>query len=333
MTFLAMQIALVVLGLTALIYGASKFVNGAIHLATALGVSMMLIGLTVVSLGTSGPELVVSVMAGLQDQGHLAIGNVLGSNLSNLGLILGISLCLAPIPISMAFRRLELPALGVSTALLIPFLGDGLVSRVEGAVFIGLMGVLFWAWRRREKAHGEGIPLAEMEELQEEMEQEETSGGTISLKKSTLEVLIGLVLLLIGGRLTVDAAVEIATFLNISERIIGLTMVAVGTSLPELATSVVAVRKKQSDIILGNVVGSNLANILLVLGIASLLKPLDFADASAKTDIFAVCVLTAVTAFFCLIKSRMARWNGPVLFLLYLFYMLWAVQSDFIADL
>jgi cation:H+ antiporter len=258
---------LLVLAGAALLYGGAEgLVRGSASLALRLGMAPLVIGLTVVAFGTSMPELVVSVEAALAGQGSLAIGNVVGSNIGNVGLILGLSALIAPLAVQARIIRLDLPLLVLVSAGVAALLLDGRLGRGEGALLaaglLAYVGFTLRASRREgaavEQEFAEGLPKVR---------------GPAALDAAL--VLGGLVLLALGARLLVRGATTIAEAAGVDEAVIGLTVVAVGTSLPELATSVVAALKGEGDIAVGNVVGSNLFNLLGILGAAALVRPLD----------------------------------------------------------
>jgi cation:H+ antiporter len=269
------------LGLAVLIAGGEFLVRGAVQIARHFHLSPMVIGLTVVGFGTSAPELLVSLQAALDGQPALAIGNVVGSNIANILLILGISAAISGlvIPASKIWR--DLAYMIAATALLWWMLLDGMVTRLEGvALVVGLVLFLATAFLTGKEVPQEDGPPAK------------------SLWVSGAITLAGLVLLVIGARFLVDSATEIARTFGVSEAVIGLTIVAIGTSLPELATSIVAALRKQSDIAVGNVVGSNIFNIFAILGITALVSPIpaDARFASLDLPILAVISLGLVAA-------------------------------------
>lgn len=309
-------VLLFILGLALLIGGAEFLVRGAARLAAALGMSPLVIGLTIVALGTSSPELAVAVSSSLAGQSDLVVGNVVGSNIFNILLILGIGAVIAPLVVAQRLVRLDVPlVIGVSVLMFLLAL-DGKISRLEGGVlFAGIVAYIFFAIRqgRREKNP------AVQQEYQREFSATERLGARALLVQG-LMVVGGLVALVIGARWLVDSAVTIARTLGLSELVIGLTIVAIGTSSPEIATSVIAGLRGEPDIAVGNAVGSNLFNILAVLGVASLVAAQPRGVAVARTALtFDIPVMIAVTIaclpiFF--IGYRVSRWEGA-LFLAY----------------
>jgi cation:H+ antiporter len=261
-------ILLFLVGLVILILGADLLVRGASRLAAAFGISPLVIGLTIVAIGTASPEIAVSIQAAANGQGDLTLGNVLGSNIFNILFILGVTSILAPILIAEQLIRKDAPILlGVSLLTFVLAL-DGNLGTLDGIILLLLVIVyMFFALRQSR---------SESREVQKEYAEEYTkkvSRTTKSIFTNSLFILIGLGLLVLGSNWLVDSAVQIATVLGVSELVIGLTIVAVGTSLPEVATSVIAAFKGESDIAVGNVIGSNIFNLLGVLGIGALVSP------------------------------------------------------------
>lgn len=287
-----------------LYFGAEWLVGGASGLARALGVPSLLIGLTVVAYGTSAPEVVVGVKASLAGSGAIALGNVVGSNIANLGLILGLTAFVKPAQVDGALVRREVPVL-VLAALAVPLvLWDGVVSRVEGALLmlsaLGYSGWMVVSTRRS---------LAQLAHAANEMsEAADAAGAPAPRSRLRLGVtaLAGLGFLVLGGSLFVDGASGLARSFGLSERIIGLTIVAVGTSLPELATSLIAARRGHSDIAVGNVIGSNIFNVLLCLGAAAVFVPISMSLESVRLDVVILVAFTLVGAW----SMRRARLIG-----------------------
>ncbi len=262
-----MTYLLFVLGLVALFFGGEYLVRGASAVARHFNLSPMVIGLTIVGFGTSAPELLVSIQAAMAGQPAIAIGNVLGSNIANILLILGVSAAIAPllIPVRQIWR--DLGFMLAATAMLWWMLLDGSITRVEGAILVaGLVIFLTTAF------------------LTGKVEEDEATLGDIPQWKAWAMTLGGLVVLVIGARLLVDSSTQIARAFGISEAVIGLTIVAIGTSLPELATSVIAAFRKQTEIAVGNVVGSNIFNIFSILGITALILPIPADPRFATND-------------------------------------------------
>jgi len=265
--FMILSFVWIVVALVLLTLGAEWLVRGSSSLALRLGVTPLMVGLTVVAFGTSSPELVVSFKAALDGLGDVALGNVVGSNLFNVGIILGLTALICPIAIQSQILKVDGPIM-IGTALLVPLvLRDGVVTRVEGAaLFVGVLGytVMNWMLSRRETTV--------------EVKAEFDRGVPPKSKAWWMDVLWiagGLVVLVLGSRLLVEHCLVVARAFAVSEAVISLTIIAAGTSMPELATSVVAALRKQPDIAIGNVVGSNIFNVLSILGLSSLVAPLE----------------------------------------------------------
>lgn len=316
------------LGGGALLYlGAEWLVRGAAGFALSLGISQLTVGLTVVAFGTSAPELVVSVQAAVNGRGAMALGNVLGSNIANLGLILGLAALVKPARVDGALRRRELPMLVASTLALPLLLARDTVAPAAGAGLV-LVGVLYTAWMAytaRSKRE-----VAEAREAAVETVAATEGAGAPQPRSRTwlaLTALVGFGLLLLGSHLFVDGATAIARALGMSEWLVGMTLVAVGTSLPELATSLVAARRGHSDIAVGNAIGSNIFNVLLCLGAASALGRVSVPRASVAADLAALGALTLLGALFLRTERTMQRWEGAVLFAAYGAYMVWRIAA------
>ncbi len=316
-------------GLVVLIAGGELLVRGASALAAALRISPLVIGLTVVAFGTSAPELAVSLQAALAGSPDLAVGNVVGSNICNILLILGISAMIVPLVVSSQLVRSDVPIMIVSSLLVLVFGWDGRISRGHGLVlFAGIMGYVWWCLRQSRR---------ESREVQVEFAQQWSvdapSSRTVWWQIASM--LVGLMLLGIGSRLLIDGAVLIATRLGISQLVIGLTIVAIGTSLPEVVTSVVAAIRGERDIAVGNIVGSNIFNILCVLGLTSAIAPAGVAI-SPEALAFDIPVMIVV-AIACLpIFSSghvIARWEGGLFVFYYVAYTIYLVLHATGSDL
>lgn len=311
-----LTIILFIAGIILLISGAELLVRGASRLAVAIGITPLVVGLTVVAFGTGSPELAVAVQASMADKADITVGNVVGSNIFNVLFILGISAVVAPLVVSQQLVRLDVPLMIVVSSALLLMALDGILDRADGAVLvaasIGYTLLLIRISRREaesvrkeyEEAYGVAVPRARQ------------WPGQVAL------VLVGLFLLVIGARWLVDGAVRIAENLGVSELIIGLTIIAAGTSLPEVATSIVAGLRGERDIAVGNVVGSNLFNILVVLGITALLAPSGLRVAPAAINFDMPVMLAA--SFLCLpiffVNYRIGRWEGALFLSYYIFY-------------
>jgi cation:H+ antiporter len=298
-------------GLVIMLVGAEGLVRGASALALKVGISPLVVGLTVVAFGTSSPELVVSVGSALEGNSDIAIGNVIGSNISNIALILGITALINPIKVNVQVIKREIPIMiAVTLIFLLMFLNLSL-SRLEGALLFA--GIIFYT------SISYYLSKKENKKVEQEFEKEiPVVKGKIST--SILFVVIGLACLAVGSKFFVDAAVEIAMLFNVSQVIIGLTIVAVGTSLPELITSVVASLKKEGDIAIGNIVGSNIFNLLSILGITAVILPI--ASEGIKLIDLGMFVLTAVIMLpLARTGFVLNRWEGALLIILYITYV------------
>jgi cation:H+ antiporter len=309
-------------GLILLIAGAEILVRGASKLAAAIGISPLVIGLTVVAYGTSAPELAVSVQSAFSGQAELALGNVVGSNIFNVLFILGLSALIAPLVVSQQLVRLEVPLMiGVSLLMAILAL-DGNLGRLDGALlFAGVVTYTVFAIRQSRK---------ESKQIQDEYAKEYGNGKSQSKAQwqiNLIFIIAGLGLLVWGSRWLVNGAVAIAQAFGLSELIIGLTIVAAGTSLPEVATSIIASLRGERDIAVGNVVGSNIFNILSVLGLTGLVAPngVNVSSAALRFDI-PVMLAVAVACLPIFFTGKMiARWEGALFLAYYIAYMLYLI--------
>ncbi|MFW6093401.1 MAG: calcium/sodium antiporter [Pseudomonadota bacterium] len=296
-------------GFIALVWSADRFLSGAASTASHLGVSKLLIGLTVVSLGTSAPEILVALAAALEGNPMLAVGNAVGSNIANIGLVLGITAMIAPLPFSKGVLRTELPWLLGATLLTLILLFDMKLSMLDGVVL--LLGLAYILMRLlRHQGSGAGVSEALAEELEELPE--------LSVGRAVTWLAVGLVVLLVSAEVLVWAAVEVAQWLGVGELIIGLTIVAVGTSLPELAATVGAALKGHTDIAIGNVVGSNILNLLAVLSVPALVSAPAIDIEVLWRDSGMMLALTLALALFAYaIGSRpvITRFEGAVILL------------------
>ncbi len=311
-------------GLALLVWSADRFVEGAAATARHFGMPPLLIGMLIVGFGTSAPEMVVSALAASQGNPGIALGNAYGSNITNIALILGLTALISPIAVHSQVLRKELPVLVTVTALAAWQLWDGAISRLDAgvllAVFAALMG---WSIRQGMRKRSDS--------LSSEMEQALT-GRTLSLRRALLWLMVGLLLLILSSRILVWGAVEIARSFGVSELIIGLTVVAIGTSLPELASSLIAARRGEHDIALGNVIGSNLFNTLAVVGIAGAIHPLQVGTEVIHRDLMVMAALTLSLFIFGYGfhgPGRINRIEGGVLLACYLGYSLYLVSTAF----
>ena len=310
----------VIAGLAALVWSADRFVAGAAAAARHLGVPTLLIGMVVVGFGTSAPEMVISAIAAADGNPGLALGNAYGSNITNIALILGLTAVLSPIAVHSQVLRREMPLLLAVTALAIWQLRDGLLDRPDAlallAVFAAIMG-----WSIYQGLRGTGDPLGAAED---------PDIPTMPLLRALVWLAIGVIALAASSRMLVWGAVEIARGFGVSDLIIGLTIVAIGTSLPELAASLAAVRKRQHDLALGNIVGSNMFNTLAVVGIAGAIQPTVPESALWTRDLPVMAVLTVALVVFSIGRrgaGRINRVEGTLLLAAYGAYMGWLLLT------
>jgi len=312
------------LGFVLLIKGADFLVDGASLIAKKLGISALVIGLTIVAFGTSAPELIVNLFASLQGNPDIAIGNILGSNIANILLILGISAVIFPLAVKRGTVWKEIPLCLLAIVVTAFMANDALIdggkfsglTRIDGLVLISFF-IIFLYYTFGISKSGEGDTGVVIKER--------------SLFKAGAMVAVGLVALTIGGKWIVDSAVNIATSLGVSQAILGLTVVAVGTSLPELATSAVAAYKKNADIAIGNIVGSNIFNVFWILGISAVIRPLPF-SAMLMRDIAVTIAATFLLFIFMFIgkKHILERWQGALFVVAYFAYIIFIVAQEII---
>ncbi len=308
-------VLLLVAGVALLYFGAEFLVRGGVSIATRLGVSPLIIGLTLVAAATSAPELVVSLQAAISGSSDIAIGNVLGSNICNIALILGLSAVIAPLSVHLKVLRYDMPILlGVTIAFAAIGILTGGFNRISGGIFFaGLIVYLIW-----------NIRMEKREVQSDAVCEEETKSYSVSV--SVLLVLFGLGALVLGGKFMVDGAVDLGRMAGLSEAVIGLTIVAVGTSLPELATSVVAACRGQQDIAIGNVVGSNMFNILGIIGVTALIRPV--ASAGITYADWGVLIFSTIILLpFMKTETKIVRWEGIVLLVIYAAYIVWLAMN------
>jgi cation:H+ antiporter len=280
---LSIPIIALIVGLLGLVWGADKFVNGSVGVARKFGISSLVIGLTVVSIGTSAPEIIVSINAALKNSGGLAVGNAIGSNLANIGLVLGITALIAPIPVQKHLLREESPILLFITALAGLCLYDGKLDRGE-SIMLGILviPILVFMIKFKKNQHDQKI------------NPEVNQSPDLSKKLSSAWLITGLTALLISAEVTVWGAKSLAVSFGVSDLVVGLTIIAIGTSLPELAASVMSAARGHHDIALGNIFGSNLFNILLVMTTAGAISPMTLSDEVFTRDYLALAGMTAL---------------------------------------
>lgn len=302
-------------GLALLVWSADRFVAGSAAVARHFGMPALLIGMVIVGFGTSAPEMMVSALAALQGNPGIALGNAYGSNITNIALILGLTALLSPVAVHSQVLRKELPVLIAVTALAAFQLFDGELSRLD-AVILLIVFLILMIWTVMQGRQQKADPLAA------EIGQEFAS-QTLALKPAIIWLVAGLAMLIISSRLLIWGAVEVAMALGVDELIIGLTILAVGTSLPELASSLAAIRKKEHDIAIGNVLGSNLFNTLAVVGIAGVISPLSVPAEVLSRDIVVMAGLTLLLFVFGYgfrHPGRINRLEGGLLLLIFMFY-------------
>lgn len=310
---IGIQLVLLVLGFVMLIKGADWFVEGAGGIADKFGIPQLVIGLTIVAFGTSAPEAAVSISAAMKGSADITIGNVVGSNIMNVLVILGLTAVICPIAVQKSTFKYEIPFVILVSAILFAIgYFDASVSRIDGVILWVLM-IVYLLYLLRMAKKGE----ANVENVE--------GGKEKPIWKLLVFSLVGLVMIVLGSDVTVNAATEIARMFGVSERIIGLTIVALGTSLPELMTSVTAAIKGKADIAIGNIVGSNIFNLLFVVGTTALITPVVYAGSFLVDSV--MMIVAVVLLWLCLLgkEHKLRRWGGAVMLLMYggyLFYML-----------
>lgn len=354
---MAINIVLLVLGVIIVLKGADWLTDGAVNIATRFGVSQMVIGLTIVAMGTSMPEFCVSMVSALKGTPDLAVGNVVGSNTLNTLLIVGCSALVAPIMVKRSSVKRDIPFAVVASLLMLLFCLDGAIGRVDAAVlFAGFCLFMFVTLKYAKTTEGPAAAVAtsgaatttaiseastsqassseasSSETSAPEASSSETSApeasqasGT-SMLKAVVMLVVGLLCLIVGSNMFVDNASFVASSLGVSDAVIGLTIVAGGTSLPELATSMVSAKKGNSDIAIGNVIGSNVFNILMIIGITGLVKPMHIAGITTL-DLIMMLASMLLMWFFCRTTYKVKRWEGAVLTIVYLAYLTWLIMN------
>ncbi len=311
-----------VFGLGLLIYAADKFVLGAASTAKHMGVSTMLVGLIIVGFGTSAPEMVVSAIASFQGQSGLALGNAVGSNITNIALVLGVGLIIVPMSIKSQTVKREMPILLLVTVLVLFLLIDLTLSFADGVILIVGMFVVtgFLLYIGLKTDHDEFS-----DELEAEFDLD------ISLKRAVIYLIMGTIMLPIASKVMVNGATDIALHFGVSDMVIGLTIVALGTSLPELAATIASAMKKEHDLAIGNIVGSNMFNLLGVIGISGLISEYKLSMHFIKYDYFYMLILTVflflASVYFVLKDRFISRIIGVVLLVMYVSYMVWVSFS------
>ena len=315
----------ILIGLPVLLWSAGKFVGGAASVANHFGVSPLLIGMLIIGFGTSAPEIIVSVFAAIQGNSGIALGNAYGSNIANILLILGLTAIISPIAVKSEIIKKELPVLLGITFFAAWQVWDLNISKDDAFSLLGLF-VLLLSWSIYHGMKGDKDALAD--EYDEEINSNE---GTV--KTHVMWLIAGLLLLVASSRMLVWGAVEVATFFGVSDTIIGLTVIAIGTSLPELASSLMAVKKGEHDLAIGNVIGSNMFNTLAVVGIAGTIQPMAVGSEFLYRDVMVMFASTIALFIFCIGIKRQGRLNrleGGALVLAYAAYTYWLIQAAFI---
>lgn len=328
---MALNVALLVAGVIVVLKGADWLTDGAVNIASRFGVSQMVIGLTIVAMGTSMPEFCVSMVSALKGTPDLAVGNVVGSNIFNTLLIVGCSALVAPIVVKPSSVRRDIPFAVAASLLMLVFCLDGTIGRADAAVLFAGFCLFLYVTLKYAKAEGSATAANGAAAT--------TAGGSAatadgaaatppqaSIAKAALLVAVGLVCLIGGSNMFVDNASAVASRLGVSEAVIGLTIVAGGTSLPELATSMVSARKGNSDIAIGNVIGSNVFNILMIVGITGLVQPMHIMGITAL-DLAVLAGSVLLLWLFSRTKYAVKRWEGAVLALCYAAYLAWLIAN------
>ena len=354
---MAINIVLLVLGVIIVLKGADWLTDGAVNIATRFGVSQMVIGLTIVAMGTSMPEFCVSMVSALKGTPDLAVGNVVGSNTLNTLLIVGCSALVAPIMVKRSSVKRDIPFAVVASLLMLLFCLDGAIGRVDAAVlFAGFCLFMFVTLKYAKTTEGPAAAVAtsgaatttgiseastsqassseasSSETSAPEASSSETSASEASqvsgtsMLKAVVMLVVGLLCLIAGSNMFVDNASFVASSLGVSDAVIGLTIVAGGTSMPELATSMVSAKKGNSDIAIGNVIGSNVFNILMIIGITGLVKPMHIAGITTL-DLIMMLASMLLMWFFCRTTYKVKRWEGAVLTIIYLAYLTWLIMN------
>lgn len=316
------DIILIIVGIVAVLYGADRMTEGAVALAKRIHIPEIVIGLTIVAIGTSAPELFVSTVSALNGTPDLAVGNVVGSNTFNTLLIAGAAAAVAPIDISRITVKRDLPLAALSSLLLIVLCLDSDISRTDALMlFAGFIIFMLITVMPAIKDHKDSEqPTSEAAKTDSE-----TAKAPYSVMKAVGLIILGLALLVAGSNIFVDNASQLAVALGVSQAVVGLTIVAGGTSLPELATSVVAARKGQSAIAIGNVLGSNIFNILMILGITGIIQPMKI-EGITIIDLATMLISIILLWLFSFTKLKVQRWEGIVLLMIFAAYMAWLLH-------
>ena len=317
-----LSILYILIGVVVVLWGADRLTEGAVGVAERLHIPQLVIGLTIVAIGTSMPEFCVSFVSALKGTADLAVGNVVGSNIFNSLLIVGVTAMVAPMTILKSTVRLDIPFALLASVMLAAFCYDGELTRLDAGILFGLFLVfMFITLQHAKKGKKEQGARGEEQGVRSEEQGEE-----MPVWKIVLLILVGLACLVLGSNVFVDGATKVAAALGVSDAVIGLTVVAMGTSMPELATSVVAARKGNSGIAIGNVLGSNVFNILLVIGLTGVINPMHI-QGITWIDLSMLILSMVLLLLFSYTKYTIARWEGAVLTILFAGYMTWVVMN------
>ena len=317
MMAIILQIILLVIGFVLLAKGADIFVDGAVGIAKRLGLSELVIGLTIVAMGTSAPEAAVCIASAAKGNADIAIGNVFGSNILNICIVLGVTAVIAILAVQKETIRRDLPIMLAVTVVFLLLGLDGKIGRADGIIFLVIfVAYLVFLMRSAQKEHGTMTQEEQAAEKGKEPVRRE-----VKLPRSILMAAVGLVMIIFGSQFAVDAATEIALFAGVSERFVGLTIVALGTSLPELFICVMAARKGSTDIAIGNIVGSNLFNLLFVAGLSATIVPINFA-ASFRVDAAFAIAAAVILFLFAGFRKKVGRGAGIVFLAVYAVYFI-----------
>jgi cation:H+ antiporter len=311
-----------------LYFGAEWFVSGASALALSLRIPQIIIGLTVVAYGTSAPEIIVGIQAAADNHGDVALGNVIGSNLANIGLILGAAAIIAPTRVSGSLRKRELPVLLLSTAVLPLVLMDGVISLFESSLLL----IVATSYTSFMVHAARGSARESRQAVKVTLDVADSAGApeakTNRALRSLVVVVVGLAVLLIGGHLFIEGAVSLATALGMSDRLVGLTVVAIGTSLPELVTSIIAALRGRSDIAVGNVVGSNIFNVFLCLPAAAFAGAIEVQLPAVASDLIWLAGITLLAMVFLRTERSVSRLEGGLALVVYGLFMLFTIVGS-----
>ncbi|MEM7054847.1 MAG: calcium/sodium antiporter [Pseudomonadota bacterium] len=306
-------------GFVLLMWSADRLVSGASALARNFGISTMVVGLVIVGFGTSAPEMVVSALAALEGNPSLAIGNALGSNIANVGLILGVTGLIFPMVVDRSSRRREFPILGLATIGTAILMINGSLSRIDGLILISGLGLFLFImiYRALHRIKPDPSTVALLAEIPD----------TMSNRAAIIWTLVGLIILPLSAHILVDGAVTMATIMDVSEAVVGLTIVALGTSLPELAAAIASAVKKEDDLCIGNILGSNLFNLMGVLGIAALIHPMQIESMLIWRDLPVMAAIFAVLALMAYTSGRVTRSGAAFLLLCYFVYQIVVIYA------